>query len=103
MLKYEGYTGYVEFDDEAELLQGEVLDTRDVVIFQGKTVEEVRKAFRDSIDDYLEFCAERNEKPEKPFSGKFVGAPGMAHPLEGGSPLQARQGELLAGRQGCPS
>lgn len=72
MLKYKGYTGYVEFDDEAELLHGEVLDTRDVVTFQGKTVGEVRKAFRDSIDDYLEFCAERNEKPEKPFSGKFV-------------------------------
>jgi predicted HicB family RNase H-like nuclease len=72
MLKYKGYTGYVEFDDEAELLHGEVLDTRDVITFQGKTVEELIKAFRDSIDDYLEFCAERNEKPDKPFSGKFV-------------------------------
>ena len=72
MLKYKGYTGYVEFDDEAELLHGEVLDTRDVITFQGKTVEEVTKAFRESIDDYLEFCTKRNEKPEKPFSGKFV-------------------------------
>ena len=35
-------------------------------------MEELRKAFRDSIDDYLEFCAERNEKPERPFSGKLV-------------------------------
>ncbi|HUT83593.1 MAG TPA: type II toxin-antitoxin system HicB family antitoxin [Thermodesulfobacteriota bacterium] len=72
MLKYKGYKGSVEFDDDAGLLHGEVLDTRDVITFQGKTVEELRKAFRDSIDDYLEYCAERNEKPEKPFSGKFV-------------------------------
>lgn len=72
MLKYRGYTGYVEFDDEAELLHGEVPDTRDVITFQGKTVEELRKAFRESIDGYLEFCAERNEKPEKPFSGRFA-------------------------------
>ena len=72
MLKYKGYTGYVEFDDDAGLLHGEVLDTRDVITFQGKTVEEMRNAFRDSIDDYLEFCSERDEKPEKPFSGKFV-------------------------------
>ena len=72
MLKYKGYTGYIEFDDEAGLLHGEILDTRDVITFQGMTVEELRKAFRDSIDDYLEFCTERNEKPEKPFSGKFV-------------------------------
>ena len=72
MLKYRGYTGYVEYDDEAGLLHGEILDTRDVITFQGETVEELRQAFRDSIDDYLEFCTERNEKPEKPFSGKFV-------------------------------
>ena len=72
MLRYKGYTGYVEFDDEAGLLHGEVLDTKDVITFQGKTVEEMRKAFRESIDDYLEFCASRDEKPEKPFSGKFV-------------------------------
>ena len=72
MLKYKGYTGYVEFDDDASLLHGEVLDTRDVITFQGKTVEEMRNAFRDSIDDYLKFCSERDEKPEKAFSGKFV-------------------------------
>jgi len=72
MLKYKGYTGYVEFDDETDIFHGEVLDTRDVITFQGETVEELRMAFRDSIDDYLEFCAKRNEKPDKPFSGKFV-------------------------------
>jgi len=60
VLKYKGYTGYVEFDDEAGIFHGEVLDLRDVITFQGKTVEEIKKAFRESIDDYLEFCKERN-------------------------------------------
>ena len=72
MLKYKGYTGHVEFDDEAGIFHGEVLDTRDVITFQGKQVEELRKAFRDSVDDYLEFCDERNEEPDKSFSGKFM-------------------------------
>ena len=72
MLKYKGYTGYVEFDDEAGIFHGEVLDLRDVITFQGKTVEEIKKAFRDSIDDYLEFCKDRNEKPDKPFSGRLM-------------------------------
>ncbi len=67
-----GYTGYVEFDDEAGLFHGEVIDTKDVITFQGTTVEEIQIAFRDSVDDYLEFCTERGEKPGKPFSGKFV-------------------------------
>ncbi len=40
--------------------------------FQGSSVEEIENAFKDSIDDYLEFCRERKEKPDKPFSGKFV-------------------------------
>jgi len=72
MLKYKGYTGYVEFDDEAGIFHGEVLDLRDVITFQGKTVEEVKKAFRDYIDEYLGFCKERSEKPDKPFSGRLM-------------------------------
>jgi predicted HicB family RNase H-like nuclease len=72
MLKYKGYTGYVEFDDEAGIFHGEVLDLRDVITFQGKTVEEIMKAFRESIDEYLKFCRERNEKPDKPFSGRLM-------------------------------
>jgi len=72
MLKYKGYTGYVEYDDEAKLFHGEVLDTKDVITFQGRSVDEIEKAFRESIEDYLDFCAQRNEKPNRPFSGKFV-------------------------------
>jgi len=72
MLKYEGYTGHVEFDDDADLFHGEVLDLKDVVTFQGKTPSEIRQAFRDSIDDYLEFCKERGEDPDRPFSGRLI-------------------------------
>ena len=39
---------------------------------EGESVEEIQQAFQESVDDYLAFCAERNESPEKPFSGKFV-------------------------------
>ena len=45
------------------------MDLRDVITFQGKSVDELEKAFKDSIDDYLEFCEERGEEPDKPFSG----------------------------------
>jgi len=72
MLTYKGYTGHVEYDDEAGIFHGEVLDTRDVITFQGMTVDEIEDAFRASVDDYLEFCQERGEEPDKPFSGKLV-------------------------------
>src|SRR5215208_5380753 len=72
MMQYKGYAAKVEFDDEANLFHGQVINIRDVITFQGQSVEELRRAFTESVDDYLAFCAERNEKPEKPFSGRFV-------------------------------
>ncbi len=66
------HTGHVEFDDEAGLFHGEVLDMRDAVTFQGRSVEEIETAFRESVDDYLAFCAERGEAPDKPFSGRLM-------------------------------
>ncbi len=72
MLKYKGYTAKVELDLEAEIMHGEVLDLNDVITFQGKSIDEVKQAFQDSVDDYLEFCQELGKTPEKPFSGTFV-------------------------------
>jgi len=72
MLSYKGYSGQINYDDEAKIFHGEVIDTRDVITFQGTSVDEIELAFRESIDDYLEFCNERGEQPDKPFSGKFI-------------------------------
>ena len=72
MMEYKGYIGKVEIDDEAGILHGEVINIRDVITFEGTSVDEIHKAFRESVDDYLEFCTQRGEAPEKPFSGKFV-------------------------------
>ena len=72
MMKYKGYAGVVELDEESGVLFGRVIGLRDVITFQGTSVAEVVQAFHDSVDDYLEFCAERGESPEKPYSGHFV-------------------------------
>lgn len=72
MMNYKGYSGTVRYDDEAEIFHGEVLGLRDVVTFQGVSVRELKASFEDSVDDYLEFCQQRGETPDKPFSGKFL-------------------------------
>jgi predicted HicB family RNase H-like nuclease len=72
MMKYKGYEAVVEYDDEAEIFHGEVINLRDVITFQGKSVSELKKALAGSINDYLAFCRERGKDPEKPFSGQFV-------------------------------
>jgi len=71
-MKYKGYTGVVNYDDEAEIFHGEVIDLKDIITFQGESVKELQKAFQESIDDYLDFCKKRGELPEKPSSGKLV-------------------------------
>lgn len=72
MMEHKGYLGKVEFDADAEIFHGEVVNVRDVITFQGQSVAELTKAFRESVDDYLEFCKQRGEAPERPFSGQFV-------------------------------
>ena len=65
-MRYKGYIGQVELDAEAGLLHGGVVGIRDVVTFQGTTAEQVERAFRESVDDYLAFCRQRGEDSDKP-------------------------------------
>lgn len=76
MLKYKGYSGFVVYDDDARIFHGEVAGLKAVITFQGTTVDEIEQAFKDSIDDYLDWCKEREVEPEKTYpektySGKF--------------------------------
>ncbi len=69
---YKNFEATVNFDDDAEIFHGEIVNTRDVITFQGSSVEELKRAFEDSVEDYLEFCLERGEEPNQPFSGELV-------------------------------
>jgi predicted HicB family RNase H-like nuclease len=69
---YQGYSGSIEFDDEDMVFHGRVLGISDIVTFEAESAEELVKAFRDSVDDYLAFCKERGTEPQKPYSGKLA-------------------------------
>ena len=69
MLEHKGYIGTIEAEDGA--FSGRVAGLRDVITFEGATFAEVERAFRDSIDDYLAFCAKRSEAPDRSYSGKI--------------------------------
>ena len=70
-MKYKGYVGQVVYDEDAKIFHGEVIGLKDIITFQGESVKELELAFHDSINDYLEFCLKRGEKPEKTFSGNI--------------------------------
>jgi predicted HicB family RNase H-like nuclease len=72
MMTSHGYVAKVELDEEAGLFHGEVINTRDVLTFQGRTLDELKAAFADTIADYVEWCGERGKEPERPYSGNFT-------------------------------
>jgi predicted HicB family RNase H-like nuclease len=72
IMKYKKYVATVELDAEAGLFHGEIINLSDVVTFQGRSIDELRRAFKESVDDYLEACTEFGKEPEKPFTGRFV-------------------------------
>jgi len=53
MVEYKGYIGQVTFDDEANIFHGEVINTRDVITFQGSSIQELPQALADSVEIYL--------------------------------------------------
>jgi predicted HicB family RNase H-like nuclease len=70
-MEYKGYLGTVEYDAEAKILHGDIINIRDVITFQGTTVSEIERAFKDSVNDYIAWCKKEGVEPEKPYSGKF--------------------------------
>jgi predicted HicB family RNase H-like nuclease len=70
-MKYKGYEATVEFDEEDRLFVGRVMNTRDVIAFDGSSVDELEQSFHAAIDEYLQDCQTIGKTPDKPFSGRF--------------------------------
>jgi predicted HicB family RNase H-like nuclease len=73
MMEYRGYAaGPIDFDPEDKTFSGTVAGLRDVIHFEGGTASELERAFRESIDSYLELCGETGQQPDRPFNGKIL-------------------------------
>ena len=70
-LEYKGYFGSIEFSNEDDCFYGKILGINDLVTFEGSSVEEIRAAFREAVDDYLLMCERVGKEPEKTYKGSF--------------------------------
>jgi len=70
-LEYKGYLARIDINAHEGLFHGRILNIKDVVTFHGKNVKELQKEFKDSVETYLDMCAQLHQKPDKPYSGKF--------------------------------
>lgn len=71
-MEYRGYTGTVEYSERDECLFGRIAGINDIVTYEGQSVAEIRRAFEETVDWYLEECAAGGKQPDKPFSGNVV-------------------------------
>ncbi len=71
-MTYKGYTARVEFDDRDNILVGRLLGITDVVSFHADSARELRAAFEEAVDDYLEACQRIGKRPEKTASGRLM-------------------------------
>ncbi len=71
-MTYRGYAARIEYSDEDQCLVGHIAGINDVVGFHGDSVAELRAAFEEAVEDYLEACEKLNREPQKPYSGKLM-------------------------------
>jgi predicted HicB family RNase H-like nuclease len=69
---HRGYAARIEYSDSDDCFVGHIAGINDVVGFHGASVEDLRAAFAEAVDDYLEACENINRSPQKPYSGKIM-------------------------------
>jgi predicted HicB family RNase H-like nuclease len=72
ILEYNGYKAIIVFEPDDDCFVGHLAGINDIIGFHGNSVDELKAAFRESVDDYIETCREIGKPPERPFSGKVM-------------------------------
>lgn len=71
-LTYMDYEARLEYDPDDDSFFGIVTNIPDTIHFQGRSIDELREEFKNSVDVYLKHCEKIGKTPNKPYSGKFV-------------------------------
>lgn len=68
---YKDYIGSVHYSTEDELFFGKIEGINDLISFEGSSVTELKAAFEEAVEDYLELCNLNGKEPEKTYKGSF--------------------------------
>lgn len=71
ILEYKNYLASVHFSAADDVFYGKVLAINDLISFEGASVKELKAAFEEAVEDYLETCAEIGKSPDKTYKGTF--------------------------------
>lgn len=71
ILEYKGYYAEVHFSAANDVFYGKILSINDLVSFEGNSVKELKEAFHEAAEEYLETCNELGKEPDKTYKGTF--------------------------------
>jgi predicted HicB family RNase H-like nuclease len=71
-MTYKGYAARIDYDDDDSIFVGHIAGIRDRIGFHAETVDDLRAAFHEAVDDYLDTCAKIDKEPQKAYSGKMM-------------------------------
>lgn len=71
-MTHKGYTARIEYSDLDDSFVGHIAGIGDIIGFHGDSVLELREAFVEAVEDYLETCAKLGRSPQKPYTGEIV-------------------------------
>ena len=71
-MRHKGFAARIEYSEEDSCFVGHIAGIRDIVGFHGESVGELRTAFEEAVDDYLETCSKLGREPQKTYSGKLM-------------------------------
>lgn len=62
---YKGYAAKVEYDAHDHIFVGRLIGIKDIVVFDGSTVEALERRFKESVDHYLMASEKLGVPPQK--------------------------------------
>ena len=71
-MTYKGYTAHIQYDDRDEIFVGRLLGITDIIGFHADSVVDLRAAFHEAVDDYLDTCKKLGREPQSAASGKMM-------------------------------
>ncbi|MDR1371109.1 MAG: type II toxin-antitoxin system HicB family antitoxin [Dysgonamonadaceae bacterium] len=72
ILKYKDLIAVVKYSEEDEAFIGKIKGISSVVSFEGQSVQELKSAFKDAAESYLDFCRRKGiTEMQKSYTGVF--------------------------------
>ncbi|MDQ6758081.1 MAG: type II toxin-antitoxin system HicB family antitoxin [Bacteroidota bacterium] len=70
-LEYKGFHGTVHYSNEDAVFFGKISGINDLITFEGSSVKELQKSFKEAVEDYIEICKVKGKPVLKSMKGSF--------------------------------